>query len=136
MSDETVPGATQGAAQSVQVTYEKSPAFRTIHVDGVFGGSTPRGMIQMAMFNERSPIPQTTEHRLIDGSLFGAEIMSRRVGKQGLFREIEVNAVLDLDSAKIVHSWLAEHIARLEAALAANPNVGRVSDAEEPGDEH
>lgn len=136
MSEESMPEGAQVPVQAVEVNYEKSPSFRTIHVDGVFGGSTPRGMIQMALFNERTPIPQQTVHALIGGVLMGKELTAKRSAKKGIFREIDINAVFDLGTAKIIHSWLGEHIVKLEAALAEDPDIGRVFEPKGQGDEH
>ena len=38
--------------------YIKAYNFRVVHVDGVIGGITPKGLLHLAVFSERAAIPQ------------------------------------------------------------------------------
>lgn len=92
----------------------KSPMFRTIHVDGVFGGTTPRGFINMGLYSERAPFPKQTTHVLAEDGTVDKEIVDIRVQRDGPVREIEVNAVIDLRLAKSLIVWLNSKIDALD----------------------
>ena len=97
--------------------YIKSNFFRVIHADGMHGGVSHNGSIHMALFNERPAIPQQVVHKVTkDGSL-GSEIREERVTRDAIVREVAVEVLMSLRTAKSLHKWLGEHVKRLEKAL-------------------
>ena len=100
--------------QEVSFHYIKSNLFRVVHVDGAIGGASPRGLIQINFYSERQPIPKQTVHALVDDKL-GEEIRERRISRDGIVREIEVGAMLDLNGAMSLYVWLEEHIKILQS---------------------
>lgn len=95
--------------------YIKANQFRVIHADGVHGGITPRGYIQMALFSDRHPIPQIVVHEIDqDGKVSPKELASERVSKPGIVREVETEVIMDLDAAKVISKWLANKISMVE----------------------
>jgi hypothetical protein len=104
----------EDAPKRVSFHFIKSNSFRVIHVDGAHGGINPNLMIQMALFSERIPIPQRSVQEIRpDGSL-GDEIWEERIAREGLIREVEVEAIMDLGTARSIIQWLTEHAQRLE----------------------
>jgi len=94
--------------------YLKSSFFRVIHVDGVHGGLRPNGTtIHMALFSERNAIPQHEEFKVTAGQL-GERIRSN--GREGVVREVEIDAVMDLDTARAIRDWLNSVVSLGEAA--------------------
>ncbi|HEW79058.1 MAG TPA: hypothetical protein ENH34_03705 [Phycisphaerales bacterium] len=108
------------ARQEIELHYLKRNNYRSFHVDGVFGGITPRGNIYMELFLERGPTPKKTIHQVNDDGLLGKEVS--REGKTGLIREIEAGLILDLATAEIVNDWLAKKIKTLKTAISAGEN--------------
>ena len=110
----------------MKVDYIKSNYFRVVHADGIFGGLTPRGNIQMEIWSERQPIPKQTTYRLVEeGDGFGTpeEIVESRVVRDAFIREVEVGVVLDLGLAKSLIEWLKIRVEMLESAMSgANPS--------------
>ena len=49
---------------NVTVHNKVSPFYKPVHVDGVYGGITPRGLLNVSFFSERFPIPKSTEFKL------------------------------------------------------------------------
>lgn len=90
-------------------TYIKSSQFRTAPVDGVHGGLTPHGRIQMAIYSERKPIPQQTVHPIIDYEL-GPELGDERITKEGFVRELEINLLMDPSRARSIAQWLLDKV--------------------------
>jgi len=114
MADLKVPSI-QGAKPEVKFHLIKSNSFRVVLAEGVYGGSTPRGMIQMTFFNERAAIPNTITHEVtLTGSGQKIGEIKNRTGKDGFVRELEVDVMMNLPSAKSFHAWLGKHIEQLE----------------------
>ncbi len=97
--------------------YLKSTLFRVIHTDGVVGGVTPSGDLHIALFSQRAAIPQRVVMRTTSGGGLGEEIEEDGFSRGGIVRELEVDAVLSLSTAKIVRDFLSKQIAQLEAML-------------------
>lgn len=85
-----------------------------MHADGAFGGPSPRGLINIAFFSERAPIPRHTTIPLVNGVPGSEEINEI---KSGIFRELEVNVVMDVAVAVSLHAWLGQKIAEAQAQL-------------------
>lgn len=104
--------------REISVHYIKSNTFRVIYAEGAHGGISPSGKIQMALYNERHPIPQETRHAVEevgkDQVKFGKEIEEKRIGRTGLVREVEAEILLDVEGAKRIGAWLLEQTATLE----------------------
>ena len=99
---------------TIRFHYLKSNFFRVIHVDGAHGGITPRGQIQMALFSDRHPIPQQTVQRVTEEGTLGDEIRQERVEREGIVREVEVEAIMTLDTGRTLVKWLEDKVHTLE----------------------
>lgn len=116
MSQKKTPAKTKHAAkeaspkmESVEFHYIKSNFFRTVRGDGVFGGVSPRGDIQIALFSERMPIPQIQVWDVADGQL-KAEVADKRVSRPGIVREVEINVIMTVDMAKDLAKFLLQTV--------------------------
>jgi hypothetical protein len=99
----------------------KSSLFRVIHADGAIGGASPQGNIHMALYNERRAIPTKIVHAVEDSKL-GPEITSKRQGRSGMVREVEVDVVLGLEEARALQTWLADKISQIEKLIEQQPD--------------
>jgi len=98
-------------AGRIRFDFIKSNYFRVIHVEGVFGGSSPRGLISMAVYNERWPIPKQIIKEFKNGRP-GEEI--ERASRDAIVREVEAQLVMDVPTAKVICKWLQEKISNIE----------------------
>ena len=102
----------------LQFHFVKSNFFRVIHADGVAGGVSPKGAIQISFFNERAAIPKLTVHKVtLDANghaIPGEEIVGRREGKEGIVREVETEIVMPLEVAEAFHKWLGTAVDQLK----------------------
>jgi len=93
----------------------KSNQFRVIYADGVYGGISPKKLIRMAFFNERSPIPTKVVHETeINGMSITVKDEKERISRDGYVREIESEIIMNLETAKSVSLWLTKIIQQLE----------------------
>jgi len=102
----------------VRFHFIKSNFYRVIHVDGAYGGLTPRGGIFFALYSERVPIPQITVHKITNDTTLGEEIQEERQAKDGIVREVETGIAMDLAAAEGFHKWLGERISELRRAMS------------------
>ena len=106
---------------SISFDYIKSNQFRVSHIDGIHGGVTPNGLaIQMALFSERSPIPKTETYKLSKARL-GKRINS--IKRDAIIREVELEAIISLDTAKRTVIWLQEKINTIEELKIKVKNI-------------
>ena len=106
-----------GMPQRVKFFYIKGQHFRVIHVDGSIGGLTPRGLLHIALFNERPAIPQMTEHGFTEEGYLGDATVQE--GKEGIVRELEVDILMSRATAVEMRDWLSNRIEDLDRYLAA-----------------
>ncbi len=100
-----LPKLTKGR-KKIKYHFIKSNFFRVVHCDGVWGGLTSHRNIQMTFFNERNAIPQSTELEVTEDG----KAIETRQGKVGITRELEVDVVLNIETAKALQKWLEEKI--------------------------
>ena len=98
--------------KEINFDYIKSNHFRVIHVDGAHGGIAPKGnKIQVALFSERNAIPRREtfaidKHKLTD--------LKKKEGREAVVREVEVEALMDLETAISIKNWLSDKIEFIE----------------------
>jgi hypothetical protein len=94
----------------IQFHYVKASQFRVVHVDGIVGGLTPRGLLHMAPYSERPAIPQVVVHEIgPDGRLGHPPV--QQMGRSGVVRELEVDLMIDLKTMEAIHEWLGDRLA-------------------------
>ncbi len=99
---------------TVSFHYIKSGQFRVAHVDGAIGNLTPGGLIFVALYSERAAIPQMMVHEITEGGEIGPEHQEERLGKKGIVREIEMGAVMSVETANAFIRWLQQQVGLLE----------------------
>lgn len=117
MADSTKPPSNGKKPKDVSFDFIKSAHFRPISVDGIFGGLSPQGRsIHMALYSERRALPRKTVHPVSAEGKLGEEIMGKRESRDAFIREIEVDAVMDLQTAMSLRKWLTGKIQELAKA--------------------
>lgn len=101
-------GTALGLPPSVRFFYVKGHHFRVVHLDGVIGSLTPKGLIHCAVFNERSAIPQEQEIEITDQGRLG-EVLTEE-GKIGIVREVEVDLIFNKSAAVQLMNWLKDRL--------------------------
>ncbi len=128
MSDDkkkTAPGVDIPKGQ-IKFDYLKSPDYRTIYINGVFGGISPRGQIYISVWKERWPIPkQVTYHLKEDGTVTN-EIESERIAREAIIREVEVGLLMDIGTAIAMRNWLDEKISIHQQKTERTPDLSKI----------
>jgi hypothetical protein len=102
--------------RGTRVNYIKSALFRVIHVDGAYGGVTPRGYIHASIYNERRPIPRVTKLEIDDATDRVTEANVR--SKSGLAREVEADLIFDDRAAEEFATWLMTKVNEVRSLRA------------------
>ena len=101
----------QQTPSEIRFDYIKSNFFRVVHADGVHGGITGKGGVQIGFFSERKPIPKTETYRIQDGHL--AERV-REESRDAIVREVEVEVLMNMQMAKSLYDWLGDKLESFE----------------------
>lgn len=105
------------STEDITIHNKVSPFYKPVHVDGVYGGITPRGLLNVSFFSERFPIPKSTEFRIDHENKTVSKIKDSADSKNGIIREYEVGVYMNLETAKSLNKFLAAKIEELEKAL-------------------
>jgi hypothetical protein len=109
------------AGARVAFDYIKGQFFRVIHADGAIGAITPGGLINMAIFSERSAIPRRLVFSLDKTGQPSIPLPNETVTRDSIVREVEVDVHMSLACATAIHAWLGQQIQVLQLALANRP---------------
>lgn len=88
----------------------KSALFRVVHSDGVWCSVNPWGLLHLTFYSERQPIPTSVYFALNEQGGVTREEIEKREGKEGWFRELEVDVVLTPDGARNVYQALGQFL--------------------------
>jgi hypothetical protein len=113
--------------KQIGIHYQRSRHYRTIHADGAQIGMTPRGQVQFTLFSDQKPMPEFVLHQITQGTL-GPPL--EQVVKDGAIREVEVNVIMDVESATSFMSVLQTTLNQIEnlkkvPAEQGNQNIGK-----------
>ena len=108
--DESVASA---VPDKVGFDYIKSNQYQDIFIDGVHGGLTPRGKLQMSIFTERNSIPKHIVHKLSPEGKLGEEIKEERVARKDIIRDVESTLIMDSETALSIYHWLGDNLKKV-----------------------
>jgi len=80
------------------------------HANGVWFGSDPQGNLHLTFYSERTPIPKTMVLKLSDQGQIIGEDETKREGKQGIVREMEIDIVMSPDAASAFYEMFGQNI--------------------------
>jgi|CryGeyStandDraft_13_1057135.scaffolds.fasta_scaffold05214_2 hypothetical protein len=104
MTDKTKP------KPEVHFIYRKSPSFRNYHVDGIYGGITGRGFLQLDFFVEKHPLPDEETYSIDQKGLS----LENKKSSTSVIREVEGGLVMDYNMMKSLKAWLDDKINTFE----------------------
>jgi hypothetical protein len=104
----------------IQIRYRNSPAYRSIHASGAYGGVIPTGDITLGIFSERNHFPESAIVAVSPETKQGTETVQV---EKGIVREMEVGIIMNLSVAKAIRQWLDDKIAFIEANTDPNKRI-------------
>lgn len=91
--------------------------FKQLHVDGAYGGLTPKGLINLNFYAERFPIPKSI---ILDVTANTTTKSSDSV--RGIIREYEVGVYMDLEVAQQIADFLLKRIEEFKKINTTHAN--------------
>ena len=95
----------------VRFKYVVSKDLQDIYVNGVGGGITPRGEINMFLYNERRPIPDMVVYDISDDGDHKSKVKM----SADAIRRILCSVVLDAEAAEDLRDWLTSVIEEIQS---------------------
>lgn len=107
--------------KTLAINYIKTEQYREASCDGALGGVTSKNKIWMALYSERYPLPRVVVYKTepspddpktvsIDESTSAPIAVE---SKEGLIRNVEFGAYMNLEVAIALHKWLGQRIDQL-----------------------
>jgi hypothetical protein len=106
-------------ASTISIHNLKTPLYRQVHVDGVHGGITPNGLININFFNQRAAIPKGTEFEIDDNGQLTRPIKNIENSKNGIVREFEFGAYMDIHTCISIKEFLEKKIEEYNSIINA-----------------
>ena len=94
--------------------------YRSVHIDGAYGGVTSRGLINVSFFAERQPIPKSSDFAIKSSGHLGDLISNDSFSKQGIIREFEFGVYMDANVAQSLITFLQAKLTDLENIVKAS----------------
>ena len=114
------------APKTIGFHYIKAPSFRDLHVDGMIGGVTPKGLLHLACYAERHAIPTMVTQEIDAVGKLGREIDV--LSRGGIVRELQADLFMDLTTAESLRDWLEQ------AIKASKEQTSSASETDSSGD--
>ena len=99
--------------RSIDFVFARSPYFRTIRANGIWGVPTATGELSIIFYSERLAMPERLTYQLSEEGI--TEDPPIIHGEPFIHRECEVEAVMNIDEARRIHAWLGEKLEELSA---------------------
>jgi len=100
----------------VKFVFVKSPDYRIVAVNGVWGGLTPQGQLKLDLFIDSVITPEFITHGIREDGRLGEEIQREPPGKI-ITRELQVGVLLPISVAETMVKWI---VARVQEAKDAS----------------
>jgi hypothetical protein len=99
-------------SKSVTFRFHESQQFHVVHVDGIFGGPTPGGLLYATLFTQLPPLPYEVTHEVLPTGALGKELS--RIPEVAIPRRVEVGLLMDLNMCQAMRDWLSTQVEILQ----------------------
>lgn len=104
-----IKGILDSASRRLKFYYRTAPTCKTVRISGVWGGVTPALDIQMSLFHERIPLPDSVEMELYPESQTAKQVKTNQASI-GVIREIEAFVLMSPETARSTAEWLLRKV--------------------------
>lgn len=95
--------------QEVRFVFKEADDFKLVHINGVWGGVSPRGELVCNFFFEHTQVPEE-EIRFVDEEGALTEKSKRKPSKPIVVRELRVGISMAKEQAVSVANWMLEKV--------------------------
>lgn len=101
--------------RSVNFKYIKSDGFKTVQIDGVIGGMTVKGHLNMNFYIDAPELPKTVKHNIMPSGHLGPELPAAPLGlEMTSLREVQLAVNIDILTARTIIQWMQNHLNKFE----------------------
>lgn len=98
-----------GEDRQAKFFFEYDPHYRLVGANGIWGGITPRGDLQLDFFAESIAIPDTVTNLVTPEGKLGPEL--GRSPERRFMRRLQVGVLLSLEQADSIADFIKEKVA-------------------------
>jgi len=98
--------------KEIRFFFEYDKDYRIIATNGVWGGTTPAGDIQLDFFVQKIGVPESILNRVTEDGRLGDEI-SRQPEKR-VVRRLQVGVLMSVEDAEHLASFLTDKISQMK----------------------
>ena len=128
MADENlIDEEAKSLPKEAKVTYTKSPDYKLVYVNGIYGGLTGKGELRFDFFQEFHPYPEEEIVEITDEGKLGKVIPSEdeEGSKQfELIREKQIGIIMSMGVAQSLFEWLKDKIEIYEKIKPLGGGIG------------
>jgi hypothetical protein len=103
-------------ADTFKIVFTKAPFFRSVLADASWGRISPSGYIHLSFFNDCIQLPALETHTIEAGGKLSPMNLSYPIDAN-VVRQIEVDVIMSLESAKSVRDTLQNFVEILEKQI-------------------
>lgn len=121
----------------ITFNYIYNYSYNPTYTNGVQGGFTPRGELVMHFYQERPALPKEVTHEITPEGGIGAMTDSDPKNLNAtMVRFIETGVTMNFQTAAMIHAWLGDQLAQMQAVLKAQAEFmqGGAAEATSPGE--
>lgn len=107
-----------GYIMKIKGKFKYDDNYKIKFVNGAFGGTTPKGEIEINFYFEDASLPENYDITISDEGRIGK--MEINEPEEPFTRYVESGVIMTLDVAKSIHKWLGENIKAAESINLIN----------------
>ncbi len=111
--DKLIDEEAESLPKEAKVTYTKSPDYKLVYVNGVYGGITGKGELRFDFFQEFHPYPEEEILEITDDGKLGAPEPEDSEQFE-LIREKQIGIVMSMGFAQSLLQWLKDKVETYE----------------------
>ena len=104
--------------KELKFKYRFPEDYKPVYTNGVWGGITPRGEIEIHFLYDRRPLPLHSTHEVSKDRGLSGTPKEIEIG-DSILRFVQAGVVMDLAAAKSLYEWLGGKLEDLEGAAHA-----------------
>jgi hypothetical protein len=101
----------QKLPETIKFIYTKSPDYKVIYSNGIYGGLTGNLELRFDLFQEFKQFPSEETREINEDGSVGRLISESQDSQQlEIIREKQIGVIMTITTAKALHKWLEEKL--------------------------
>ena len=109
-NEKKIPTEIENLPKEAKITYTKSPDYKFVYANGIYGGLTGKGELRFEFFQEFHPHPDEEIVEITEGGGLGKSEVKSDLTRIELIREKQAGVVMSMNCAQAIYQWLGQKI--------------------------